>query len=157
MSRPVADQFNRRLPVGADVVSGGGVHFRVWGPDHKTVDVLLNKAFHPLQREKDGYFSGHLPGASAGSLYKYRLDGGEAYPDPASRFQPDGPHGFSKVIDPAAFSWSDKKWKGVSIRGQVIYEMHIGTFTAEGTWAGAIRELPALAETGITVLEIMPV
>jgi maltooligosyltrehalose trehalohydrolase len=111
-----------------------------------------------LQAEGNGYFSGEVAGASAGTLYRYRLDGdGTLYPDPASRFQPDGPHGPSQVVDPARYAWRDKQWPGVSLPGQVIYEMHIGTFTREGTFAAACRELPELASLGVTVLEVMPV
>jgi maltooligosyltrehalose trehalohydrolase len=91
-------------------------------------------------------------------LYRYRLDGGETLlPDPASRFQPHGPHGPSQIVDPAAFGWSDADWPGIHIDGQVIYEMHIGTFTREGTWSAAVRQLEELATAGITVLELMPV
>jgi maltooligosyltrehalose trehalohydrolase len=110
-----------------------------------------------LQAEPGGYFSGLAAGVRAGALYRYRLDGGESYPDPASRYQPEGPHGPSQVVDPAAFRWSDGSWKGARLVGQVIYEMHVGTFTAEGTWAAAARELPELARLGITALEVMPV
>ena len=86
------------------------------------------------------------------------LDGGtESYPDAASRFQPHGPHGPSQVIDPGAFQWHDQDWRGVSLEGQVLYEMHVGTFTPAGTWETAMGELPALAELGVTVLEIMPI
>ncbi len=92
-----------------------------------------------------------------GTRYTFRLDGGDAFPDPASRFQPEGPHGASQVIDPARFAWSDHGWNGKSIRGQVIYEMHPGTFTPEGTWAAARRDLPELAALGITIIELMPV
>ena len=92
-----------------------------------------------------------------GSRYKYRLDGGETCPDPASRFQPEGPHGWSAVVDGAAFPWTDQNWRGVALPHQVIYEMHIGTFTRQGTWSSAQAELPHLAETGVTVLEVMPV
>ena len=119
--------------------------------------MLLDDRFYPLEPEQNGYYSGLVPAAGAGSLYKYRLDDGESYPDPASRFQPDGPHGFSKVVDPDSFRWSDASWRGATIRGQIIYEMHVGTFTPEGTWEAAIRELPALAAIGITVVEPMPV
>lgn len=111
---------------------------------------------HPLQAEGNGYFSALIATASSGSLYRYRLDGEAAFPDPASRFQPEGPHGPSRVVDPS-FAWTDAGWKGVSIEGQVIYEMHVGTFTREGTWAAAMEELPELAALGITVLEVMPI
>jgi maltooligosyltrehalose trehalohydrolase len=92
-----------------------------------------------------------------GTLYKFRLDGGGTFPDPASRCQPQGPHGPSQVVDPAAFAWTDRDWGGVGPAGQVLYEMHVGTFTNGGTWDAASRELPALAELGVTCIEMMPV
>jgi maltooligosyltrehalose trehalohydrolase len=111
-----------------------------------------------LEAEGAGYFSGLIETAGAGALYRFELDDGEKlYPDPASRFQPEGPHGPSQVIDPRAFNWTDGEWRGVEIMGQVIYEMHIGTFTPEGTWAAAMRELDELADMGISVIEVMPV
>jgi maltooligosyltrehalose trehalohydrolase len=111
----------------------------------------------PLTREADGYFSGVAPGVGPGSLYRYRLDGDQAFPDPASRFQPQGPNGPSQVIDPSGFRWTDDAWQGVTAHGQVLYEMHVGTFTADGTWAAATAQLPLLKELGITCLEVMPV
>jgi maltooligosyltrehalose trehalohydrolase len=110
-----------------------------------------------LQAEPDGYFSGIAPHAAAGACYRYRLDRGDTFPDPASRFQPAGPHGPSEVIDPGSFRWMDAAWAGLRLEGQVIYELHIGAFTAEGTWAAAAKELPRLAELGVTAIEIMPV
>jgi maltooligosyltrehalose trehalohydrolase len=149
----------RRLPVGAEVRKDGGVHFRVWAPRRRTIEVVPEGGRAPLRLdpERDGYFSGLVPHAAPGLRYRYRLDGGQPLPDPASRFQPDGPHGPSQVVDPGQFAWTDHDWRGVEPRGQVLYEMHIGTFTAEGTWEAAVRELPALAELGVTVLEVMPV
>ena len=99
------------------------------------------------------------PTANAGTRYRFRLDDDRTlYPDPASRFQPDGPHGPSQVVDPAAFRWTDRGLEGRRPAGaQVLYEMHVGTFTPEGTWAAAERELPELADVGITCLEVMPV
>jgi len=147
----------RSFPVGAEV-SDDGVLFRVWAPVRKRVEVVFDDGGNvPLHAEDSGYFSGVAPKARAGSRYKYKLDGGETCPDPASRFQPEGPHGWSEVVDAAAFPWSDRNWRGVALPHQVIYEMHIGTFTRQGTWASALEELPHLAETGITVLEVMPV
>jgi maltooligosyltrehalose trehalohydrolase len=105
--------------------------------------------------EGDGYFSGTIS-ARAGMFYKYRLESG-SYPDPASRFQPLGVHDASEIIDPGTFRWTDHAWMGTSAAGQVIYEMHVGTFTQEGTWSAAIEQLPELAALGITVLEVMPV
>jgi maltooligosyltrehalose trehalohydrolase len=151
------DATSRRLPVGAEIQPGGGVHFRVWAPRRKHVAAVLEAGIRELHPERNGYFSGLVREAHAGTRYRYRLDGANAYPDPASRFQPDGPHGPSQVVDPAAFRWTDGRWDGVRLDGQVIYEMHVGTFTPEGTWDAAARELEAVAATGITVVEIMPV
>ena len=153
----------RRLPVGAEVLAGGGVHFRVWAPRRKTVEVVIeNGPDAPqaveLNREAGGYFSGMVPAAADGTFYRYRLDaGGDLFPDPASRFQPEGPHGPSQVVDPGKFHWTDGRWQGAAVPGQIIYEMHIGTFTPEGTWKAAYALLPQLAETGVTLLEVMPV
>jgi maltooligosyltrehalose trehalohydrolase len=145
--------------VGAELLPQGGVHFRVWAPRRRRVAVVLEgQPDAPLQAEEGGYFAGVVPAARAGSRYRFRLDGGEQlFPDPASRFQPDGPHGPSQVIDPAAFRWTDGGWRGPSREGQVIYELHLGTFTREGTWEAAGHELPELAEIGITMIEVMPV
>jgi maltooligosyltrehalose trehalohydrolase len=157
-----APEASRRLPIGAEVVPGG-VHFRVWAPRCESVEVVFESASGswPVEMELDaegnGYFSGLVPGAGAEALYRLRLDGGEAFPDPASRFQPQGPHGPSEVVDPSTFAWTDQDWRGVRRDGQVLYEMHIGTFTREGSWEAAARELPELADLGITVIELMPV
>jgi maltooligosyltrehalose trehalohydrolase len=145
----------RRFPVGAELVPGG-VHFRVWAPSSTRAAVEVNGDEHALEREDAGYFSGFIPGLTAGAQYKFALDAG-TFPDPISRFQPEGPHGPSQVVDPSAFSWTDDAWPGAGFDGQVIYEFHIGTFTQEGTWAAAAKQLPALKELGVTLLEIMPV
>ncbi|HXK61740.1 MAG TPA: malto-oligosyltrehalose trehalohydrolase, partial [Acidobacteriota bacterium] len=160
-------KIRRRLPIGAEVQPQGGVHFRVWAPRRRKVEVVLEEgagngresepSAFPLTREKGGYFSGYVENASDGACYWFRLDGENLYADPVSRSQPQGITGPSQVVDPALFRWTDQEWKGVTARGQVIYEMHIGTYTAEGNWDGAIRQLPAIAETGVTLLEIMPV
>ncbi|HTB14361.1 MAG TPA: malto-oligosyltrehalose trehalohydrolase [Bryobacteraceae bacterium] len=128
--------------------------FRVWAPAHDRVAVVLEDDAYPLSSEGNGYFSGIAP-AVAGSLYRFRLGSGE-YADPASRFQPDGPFGWSQVIDPQ-FQWTDENWRGCKLEGQIIYEMHIGTFSREGTWLEAAAQLAELAAAGITLLEIMPV
>jgi len=146
----------RRLPIGAEPHEDG-THFRVWAPRTRAVEVLAESgSTTSLKPEGDGYFSGVAP-LAAGARYRYRLDDGQAYPDPASRFQPEGPHGPSVVLDPTTFRWSDNRWPGVTPPGQVIYEMHVGTFTPEGTWQAAARELPELARLGVTVVEMMPV
>ena len=148
----------RRWAAGAEVQPGGGVHFRVWAPIRKRVHVVAGTEEFPLEAEGSGWFSAIVPQLSAGALYRFRLDDDEPlYPDPASRFQPEGPHGPSEAIDPAAYRWRDEAWRGIDPRNQVLYEMHAGTFTEEGTWRAAIRHLPRLKDTGITLLEIMPV
>jgi maltooligosyltrehalose trehalohydrolase len=156
----------RRLPVGAEVLPQGGVHFRVWATGCQRLAVVLEGGGGggatgqavSLRPEGNGYFSNGVASAGAGTLYRYRLDDRDTlYPDPASRFQPNGPHGPSQVIDPGAFPWTDETWPGVRLEGQVIYEMHLGTFTQEGTWQAARHELAELARAGVTLIEVMPV
>lgn len=149
-----AMQSESRLPVGAESTKKG-VFFRVWAPKSKHAGVSLAQGKFPLEAEGNGYYSGTVKEAGVGDLYRYELDSG-AFPDPASRFQPEGVHGPSQVVDPGAFTWTDANWKGVQRDGQVIYEMHIGTFTPEGTWRAAAAQLQSLRELGITLLEVMP-
>ena len=143
-------------PVGAQVTPEG-VAFRVWADEHKSVSVVIDKIKHELKEEQDGYFAGVLPGVRDGQRYGFLIDGEGPFADPASRYQPDGPHGLSQVVDAEKFSWTDAQWNGIGLAGQVIYEMHVGSFTAEGTWRSAMQQLPALVDLGITVLEIMPI
>lgn len=149
----------RRLGVGAELGSAGA-HFRVWAPDCASVDLVFverSQRVVPMLSEDNGHFS-VITAASPGTRYAFRLDGGERnLPDPASRFQPLGPLGPSAVVDPAQFRWGDRDWRGVARENQVLYEMHIGTFTREGSWASAQGRLSELAELGVTVLQIMPV
>ena len=145
----------RRRKVGAELVSGG-VSFRVWAPAHARVAVVIDQSETPLDREPGGHFSGVVPSARAGTRYRFRLgDADDAYPDPASRFQPEGPHGPSEVVDPSSYRWRSK-WPGAPAKGLVIYEMHIGTFTRAGTYASAIDCLSRIADTGINMIEVMP-
>ncbi len=150
------------MNIGATVLrKGGGVQFRVWAPRRSHVEVVIkNENFtgYELQSEAGGYYSGKVDEAVDGTLYWIRLDKGERLlPDPASRCQPEGPHGPSRVVDPNLFQWTDDEWRGVQLDGQIIYELHIGTFTRKGTWEAAKRELDELAGLGITVIEVMPV
>src|SRR4051812_13155180 len=153
--------MDRTLPVGAEVHPGRGTHFRVWAPASRGVAVEFYSASGapersvPLAGEPAGYFSGFVDAAGPGSRYKFKLDHG-SFPDPVSRFQPEGPHGPSEVVDPA-YDWTDSVWRGRPARARVIYEMHIGTLTPEGTWRAAMEELPRLAEIGITMIEVMPI
>jgi maltooligosyltrehalose trehalohydrolase len=145
-------------PVGAQV-GDAGAHFRVWADARRSVSVSINNSEQrlSLQRDSAGYFSGSVAGAHAGDLYSFQVDGKGPFPDPASRFQPRGPHGPSQLVDGSKFNWTDKSWSGVKIEGQILYEMHVGTFTPEGTWRAAIEQLSGLADLGVTALEIMPI
>lgn len=152
-----------RMPFGAEVLDDG-VYFRVWAPRRKQVHLILLDADGgtreriALEEERDGYFSVHAPTAAADDLYLYELDGeSKRYPDPASRFQPQGVHGPSQVIDPATYNWQDDDWSGATLAGQVIYELHVGAFTADGNWAAAIDKLQHLRDVGVTLVEVMPV
>lgn len=155
----------RRLSVGAEIVASGEAHFRVWAPKQQSVAVVLRSGPGEgreiaLSREANGYFSGLAREAGAGTRYLFRLGGadGPVLPDPASRYQPQGLEGPSEVVDASAMRWTDHKWPGISsLEGHVIYELHVGTFTPEGTWAAAAEQLPYLVELGVTVLEVMPV
>ena len=156
---------SRRYPIGAELIGPNQAHFRIWAPKAQDVDLVLEESakkeakrtFHPLEREDNGYFSG-VANVGAGALYRFRVNKAEHFhPDPASRFQPHGPHGSSCVVDPTQFQWTDSKWRGVKMKGHVIYEMHIGTFTKEGTWQAAAEQLAELARIGVTVVEMMPI
>lgn len=156
------DGVSRRYPIGAELCPGG-VHFRLWAPKLRRMAVAIESEeaaprFVELEREREGYFSGRVAGVGEGTLYRFR-PGGQAqlYPDPASRFQPQGPHGPSQVLDPGRFRWTDRRWKGLTREAPVLYEMHVGAFTPEGTWAAAARQLPELAALGIDAIELMPV
>ena len=155
--------MHRKYAVGVEV-SAGGAHVRVWAQSRSRVVFVLQpkgggaEQRVPLAAEENGYFAAWVEGAAGGDRYGFHLDDDEKlYPDPASRFQPDGPHGPSEIIDSSAFPWTDEHREGASARGQVIYEMHVGTFTPEGTWRAAIEQLPELAALGVTLLEVMPV
>ena len=157
--------LNRRpMPIGGELIGNDQAHFRVWAPKAQRVEVALetsvelnaNRQFYPLEPEPDGYFAGVAP-ARAGTLYRFRLNGEHLYPDPASRYQPGGPHRSSCLVDPTTYPWRDNAWNGVSLEGQIVYELHVGTFTSEGTWTAAARQLPQLAADGITLIEMMPI
>lgn len=154
------------MPVGAEVLPNGGVHFRVWAPQAKQLtlawrpgDASSQDADEaPMMPEDNGYWSCLLAEAGAGTDYGFRVDGGDhIYPDPASRYQPAGPHAWSRVVDPQAFTWTDHAWRGIGKANRVIYEMHVGTFTPQGSFAAAAEQLPELAALGITIVELMPV
>ena len=147
-----------RLTIGANP-EAGGTRFRVWAPAAKEAEVVLHRAGDErfaMEREDDGHWTAAVHGVDSGTLYRYRLDG-QDYPDPASRSQPEGVHGPSEVIDPDAFAWSDAGWAGLTPNGLVIYELHVGTFTEEGTFDAAIERLDFLRELGVNAIEVMPI
>jgi maltooligosyltrehalose trehalohydrolase len=139
-------------------ITSRGVELRVWAPDRRTATVVVDGSDITLERDDRGWFSGLVANAKAGTRYRYRLDGErETYPDPASKYQPDGPHGDSVIFDASSYSWRDAEWRGPDKDDLVIYEMHVGTFTPAGTWRAAMQHFRSLRETGITMIEMMPV
>jgi maltooligosyltrehalose trehalohydrolase len=146
------------MKFGTDILPDG-VRFRFWAPLSERVQLKLKDRSEPLamQRVQRGWFEIEVEGVGAGAQYQFILADGSSVPDPASRFQPGDVHGFSEVIDPAAYAWGDLGWRGRPWEEAVIYELHIGTFTPEGTFRSAIDKLDVLVELGITAIEIMPV
>ena len=136
------------------------VAFRVMATRAGSVELVVHDGqsagTHPLRPAGDGMWERRVPGVAAGNRYSYRLDGSGPLPDPASRFQPDGVHGPSQVVDPAGYRWNDAAWQGVGARDLVIYELHVGTFTSAGTFAGVRQRLGDLRDAGITAIELMP-
>ena len=146
---------------GALPQADGSTRFSVWAPSARRVEVAIagerGPRIVPLTRTADGVHSGVVEEVPAGTDYGYRLDRGPDRPDPVSRWRPAGVHGPSRVVDPAAFQWSDGAWRGLEMADLVIYELHVGTFTPSGTFDGVIERLPALRDLGVTAIEIMPV
>ncbi|QEH34646.1 Malto-oligosyltrehalose trehalohydrolase [Aquisphaera giovannonii] len=138
---------------------GDGARFRVWAPEASSVEVVPGgqEPSFPLEKGDEGHFTGRSNRIRTGDRYRYRVDGRGPFPDPASRFQPEGVHGPSEVIAPGRFSWSHPDWPGVSPEDLVIYELHLGTFTPEGTYAAAAARLRHVADLGATAIELMPV
>ena len=148
-----------RLRFGANPADGG-VLFKIWAPRVAKLAVHvvspLERVF-PMDRDDDGVFTVFANGLAAGVDYYYEIDGSRRRSDPVSRFQPRGVHGPSRVVDPDAFAWTDHDWKGLALEKFLIYELHTGTFTPEGTFAGVVERLPYLRELGVSALEVMPV
>ncbi len=134
------------------------VTFGVWAPRCRTIDVTVGGSTPvPLQRREDDVFEGTLAGVQAGARYYYRLDTGRQRPDPRSRWQPEGVHGPSAVVDPSSFAWADGAFRGHALADLVIYELHVGAFTPPGTFEAAIGRLPRLVDLGVTAVELMPI
>ncbi len=139
-------------------LQGSRCQFRVWAPLAREVLVELEGSpvrRLPLVAVEDGYHAAEVEGLQAGQLYRYIVDG-ERLPDPCSRFQPQGPHGPSMIVDRTAWRWRDAAWRGIELAGLVLYELHVGTFTPEGTLEAAAGKLRHLRELGITAVEVMP-
>jgi maltooligosyltrehalose trehalohydrolase len=144
---------------GAQCLADDRCSFVVWAMNAATVDLRLLGAperIVPLASIGDGYFHAEVENVKPGALYFYRLNHATDRPDPASRFQPEGVHGPSQVVDPS-FTWSDDNWFGLALHKYIIYELHTGTYTSEGTFESIIRHLAGLAELGVTAIELMPV
>ena len=135
----------------------GGADFNLWAPGATRVALKLEDRCIEAQRHDDGWWTHHASGARPGQRYRWRIDDRLDVPDPVSRWNPDGPHGDSVLLDPAAFEWHDAAWHGRPWHEVVLYELHIGCFTEAGTWDAARHELPALRELGISALQVMPV
>jgi maltooligosyltrehalose trehalohydrolase len=137
--------------------TSAGTEFLVWAPDAGAADVSVEgKGVSRLERLEGGYFGGLVEDAGAGNLYRFSIDQRGPYPDPASRYQPRGVHGPSQIVDPDAYRWHDSAWSGRRLRDLVFYELHVGTFTPEGTFAGVRSKLPYLRDLGVTAIELMP-
>jgi malto-oligosyltrehalose trehalohydrolase len=150
------------MPFGADVQSDGSVRFRLWAPQAQSVHLefkscLSGQKAIPLEKQMHGWYQLHTSEAHPGTLYRYQINKDMSVPDPASRFQPSDVHGHSEVVEPSAFKWEDAQWQGRPWEETVIYELHVGTFTPEGTFAAACERLDYLVDLGITAVELMPV
>ena len=147
------------MPFGAEVAGGAAV-FRLWAPACKAVHVVLGRAGDrsvAMQPRADGWHAARVEGCAAGTAYAFKVDDGDPVADPASRSNPWDPNAPSVVVDPRAFEWTDDAWRGRAWHEAVVYELHVGTFTPEGTFAAAAAKLDHLARTGVTAIEVMPV
>jgi maltooligosyltrehalose trehalohydrolase len=147
-------------PIGATPLPSGEWQFVVWAPNVRELSLHIlgpQERLLPMQRGEFGYFTALAGDVNANSRYLYQLDGSRELPDPASRYQPDGVHGPSQVVDIREFRWNDRGWKGIALDRTIFYELHVGTFTPEGTFAAAIVKLDELAALGVTTIELMPI
>ncbi|WP_449396769.1 alpha-amylase family glycosyl hydrolase [Devosia riboflavina] len=156
--KPNAVSRSHKMRFGAEP-RNGGTRFKIWAPKAKLMQIKIKGRRKLLEMDAigDGWHRLDVDGVKEGTQYKYVLPGGDAIPDPTSRYQPDGIHGFSEVIEPKAFDWTDADWTGRPWEEAIIYELHIGTFTEEGTFAAAEAKLDHLAALGITAIQIMPI
>jgi malto-oligosyltrehalose trehalohydrolase len=147
------------MSFGSQLLKEGGVQFRLWAPAADAVDLKIidDDATYRLGRVNDGWHELAVPSAAAGTKYQFLLPDGTIVPDPASRYQPEDVKGPSEVVDQSSFTWQDDSWRGRPWHEAILYELHIGTFTEEGTFLAAIDKLDHLVELGVTGIEIMPV
>ena len=149
-------RYKHKMPFGAEVLDDGTVRFRLWSPKAQDASVDVSSNSLPMSRLEDCWFELVTREARPGTLYQFTIDRQHRVTDPASRYQPLGVHGPSQVVDPAAFTWENDNWRGRPWEEAVIYELHVGTFSPEGTFAGAERKLNHLTALGITAIELMP-
>jgi maltooligosyltrehalose trehalohydrolase len=152
------DRFVHRMPLGAELQADGAVRFRLWAPAAESVAVALEGASDPLPMAavEEGWFELVSDAARAGSRYRFRLPDATEVPDPVSRFQPEDVHGPSLVVDPTAYAWRHPEWRGRPWEEAVLYELHLGAFSEEGTYDGLRRKLDHLERLGVTAIELMP-
>ncbi|GEO98677.1 malto-oligosyltrehalose trehalohydrolase [Methylobacterium haplocladii] len=144
------------MAYGSELTGNGGARFALWAPSAKDVALVLDGTDHPIPDVGEGWRRAEVPGVQAGARYGFRIDGDLVVPDPASRFQPDDVSGLSELIDPAAYVWADGAWTGRTWEEAVIYELHVGTATPEGTYAALEAKLDDLVDLGITAIELLP-
>jgi maltooligosyltrehalose trehalohydrolase len=145
------------MPFGAELTGDGRVRFRLWAPAAHQVELMLSEGAAMMSAQPGGWFELITDKARPGSRYRYRIDGKLEVPDPASRSNPEDVHGLSEIIDPTEFEWHDDEWRGRPWHEAVVYELHVGTFSPEGTFAGVAKKLDHLVELGVTVIELMPI
>lgn len=148
------------MKIGSEYLGNGRCEFTVWAPPHREVAVQIvhpEKRLLPMQRDEFGYWKTIAEGIEPGTLYFYKIAGEAEFPDPASQFQPKDVHGASAVVDHSQMNWTDAQWSGVPLEEMIIYELHVGTFTPEGTFEAIIPRLKELREFGVNAIEIMPV
>jgi maltooligosyltrehalose trehalohydrolase len=151
----------RQIDLGALLLDRGATRFRVWAPKTTglSVSVISDGKIRVVRLlgEGNGYFTATIEGIGEGARYFYQFDDGTERPDPASRFQPEGVHGPSQVVNPAGYAWTDDGWRGIALDRFIVYELHVGTFTGEGTFDSVIPHLDYLVDLGVTAVELMPV
>jgi len=153
-------KYTRSIPLGASRLSPGEWVFLLWAPLVERMNVhLLGQGERLVEMEKDehGYHFAMVDGLTQVAQYFYHLENARDLPDPASRFQPEGVHGPSQLVDTKSFQWSDRQWNGIDLERSIFYELHVGTYTGEGSFDAVIAHLPQLAELGVTTIELMPV